>query len=126
MKDFVNPALLLIIIVLMVFRVAADTLSTADHLTVILLTLCVTVVLVDGALGLARALTRRPSVWLVLWAGVFFVLACFVWTLRNTYSMGGGFGEERQAYQQLYQTQRENPLVRDDEGENLLTRAAAL
>lgn len=126
MKDFVNPALLLIVIVLMVFRVAAETMAQADDLSVILLTICVTAVLVNGALGLARALTRRPSVKSVLWAGVFFVMGCMAWVLRSTYSGQWGVGEERQAYRELCEKQRENPLARDEEGENLLTRAAAL
>lgn len=126
MKDFVNPALLLVVMVLMVFRVVAETTAQADDLTVIMLAICVTAVLVNGALGLARALTRRPSVKPVLWAGVFFVLGCLVWVLRFSYSAELGVGEERQAYRELCEKQQENPLARDEEGENLLTRAAAL
>lgn len=126
MKDFVNPTLLLIVIGLMVYRVVAEAPATSDSLSLILLTVCVTAVMVNGALGLARALTRRPSVKSVLWAGAFFVLGCLAWTMRHVSPIYLGSGEERQAYQDLYQTQRENPLERDSEGENLLTRAAAL
>lgn len=125
MKDFVNPLLLLVLIVLLVFRLAMGPGAQADWLSVSMLTICVTAVVVDGILGLARALMRRSSVRLVLWAGVFFVFACFVWTLRNTYA-GTGNGEERQAYRELRDKQSENPFERDAEGENLLTRAAAL
>lgn len=124
MKDFVNPLLLLIVITLMVCRVAAETPDMADVLLLSLLTVCVTAVLVDGAVGLARALARRPSIKPVLWAGVFFVLGCFSWTLRDVCPFD--YGEEQQVYQELVRTSKQNPLERDADGENLLTRAAAL
>lgn len=123
MKDFVNPALLFIVIALIAFRVVADGEETASALDISLMTICVTGVVVDGALGLARALARRPSVKNVMWAGGFFVLGCFAWTLRSINILPG---EEKLAYQEMYQTHRQNPLQRDEEGENLLTRAAAL
>lgn len=123
MKDYVNPILLLLVIILMACRVAVGSESTADMLNILLLSLCVTLVLVNGALGLARALARRPSVAVILWAGVFFVMGCFSWTLN---SISGVLSEEQQAYQELYQQSRDNPLERDAEGESLFTRAASL
>lgn len=124
MKDFVNPVLLLVVIVLMVCRVAVDTPEAADALMVSLFTVCATAVLVDGALGMARALARRASIRLVLWAGVFFVLGCFSWTLKDLACVERS--EEQQVYQELVRTQSSNPLERDAEGESMLTRAAAL
>lgn len=123
MKDYVNPILLLLVIVLMACRVVVDSESTADILHILLLSSCVTLVLVNGALALARALARRPSVTGVLWAGVFFVMGCFSWTLN---SISGVLSEEQQAYQELYKQNLDNPLAPDAEGESLLTRAAAL
>lgn len=126
MKDFVNPVLLLVVIVLMVWHVVAESDAAADALEVSLLTICVTGVVVDGSLGLARALSRRPAVRSVVWAGVFCVFGCFGWVLCSEGSARHTAGEERQAYRELYRTQLANPLARDAEGENLLTRAAAL
>lgn len=123
MKDYVNPLLLVVVFGLMACRVVAESDEAVNLLDVSLLSICVTGVVVDGALGLARALAKRPSVRSVVWAGVFFVLACFAWTLQSVYLP---LGEEQQAYREMKETKRQNPLERDAEGENLLTRAAAL
>lgn len=121
MKDYVNPVLLVVVVMMMACRAVEGADAIANKLDIALMTLCLTCVLVNGALGLARALTHRPSVGAVLWAGCFFVLGCVVWTLPTA-----DMNEEQVAYRELYQAQRENPLARDAEGENLLTRAAAL
>lgn len=123
MKDYVNPVLLVAVIVLMACRMVAESEEVAGMLDVSLLTICVTGVVVGGAMGLARALTHRASLRCVLWAGGFFVLGCFAWTLRQ---VNIGPGEERRVYREAYETQRQNPLARDEEGETLFSRAAAL
>lgn len=123
MKDYVNPVLLLIVIILIACRTIAETPAAADALDLALWTLCATAVLTNGALGLARALSKRPSVFSIIWAVVFFITGCFVWTMRSAEAEPS---EEQQRYRELSATHLNKPLERDSEGENLLTRAAAL
>lgn len=120
MKDYANPVLLLAVIVLMACRASAESEMTAAQLDMWILTLCVTGMLVDGALALARALSHRPSLMSVVWAVAYLVLGCCTWAMSTV-----PMGEEQEAYRQLSQTQQD-PLARDAEGESLLTRAAAL
>lgn len=121
MKDYVNPVLLLAVIILMACRATAETAAVVNRLEIWILTLCVSEVLVNGALALARALTHRPSLMSVVWAMTFLVLGSCTWAVREMPT-----DEEMQAYQELYATHQQNPLARDAEGETLLTRAAAL
>ena len=123
MKDYVNPMLLAVVLVLMACSLVAEADETIEVLQLSVLTLCATGALVDGTLGLARALSRRASVGCVVWGGVFFVLGCVAWALS---SMSFEASEEQQAYKELRREQPQNPLQRDAEGENVFTRAAAL
>ena len=120
MKDYANPILLLIVIALIALRAMSGSESMADQLDLWLLALCVTGMLVDGALGIARALARRPSLMSVVWAVCFLALGCCIWAMRVM-----PVGDEQLAYMQQSQ-ENPDPLSRDDEGETLFSRAAAL
>lgn len=120
MKDYVNPALLLLVIILMACR--AYTISDASFhaLDVWILALCVTAMLVDAALALAKALSRRPAAMNVIWAAAFLVIGSSAWAMRAI-----PLSDEQIAFHDQNRT-GQDPLARDAEGECLLTRAAAL
>ena len=120
MKDYANPALLLAVVILLACQTTADTEATANLVNVWILALCVTGMLVDGALALAKALAHRPSLMSVVWAVAFMILGSCAWAMRLA-----PVSDEQAAYrEQLHAVQ--DPLARDAEGETLLSRAAAL
>lgn len=118
MKDYANPLLLLVVIILMACRAYAEP-GTAAQLDVWLFTLCITGMLVDGALALAKALTRRPSLMSVVWSVAYLILGCCNWAMQSI-----PLSEEQAIFQE--QQAAADPLARDAEGETLLSRAAAL
>lgn len=120
MKDYANPVLLLVILVLMACQGAVETAESQNVLEVWVVALCLTGLLVDGALALAQALTRRRPLMCVVWAVVFLVMGCCAWTLRSM-----PLNDEQLAYQEQ-KCATSDPLARDAEGETLLSRAAAL
>lgn len=122
MKDYANPILLLAVVILMASRAFAPSEALRDTLDMWLLAICATGMLVDGALALARALSRRPSLMCVVWSVSFLMLGCCTWAMRAM-----PVSEDEAAYQQLSQGEgMQDPLARDDEGETLFSRAAAL
>lgn len=120
MKDYANPLLLLVVIVLMACRGVADAEATAGHLDAWILSLCVTGVLVDAALALAKSMAHRPSLMNVVWSVAFLILGSCAFALRSV-----PLSEEQTAFLQQY-NDRQDPFARDAEGETLFTRAAAL
>ena len=121
MKDYANPILLLTIIILMACRSVAETEEIVNALEVWIFILCVSGMLVNGALALAKAMARRRPLMAAVWAVSYMLLGSCAWVMREA-----PVGEEVQAYRELYETHRQNPLERDAEGETLFTRAAAL
>lgn len=85
-----------------------------------LIALCTTAVVVNGALALAGALVRRRVLMQVVWATVFLMIGCGIWAVRFM-----PLGEEETAFRREAQRQ-DDPFARDEEGECLFTRAAAL
>lgn len=120
MKDYVNPLLLLAVIVLMACRGVAETADDAAVSGTWAAALCVTAVLVDGALALASALARRRPLMYVVWSVSFLVLGCCIWAMPPVDD-----SQEAEAYREQ-QRAATDPLARDAEGETLLSRAAAL
>lgn len=120
MKDYANPLLLLIIVMMMSCRAFSEAEDVTNQLDMWLLVLCVTGMLVDAALGLARALTHRAPLMSIVWAVTFLILGCCAWATRAMPQQ-----EEQLAYRRLSENQQ-GPLTPDEEGESLLTRAAAL
>lgn len=119
MKDYANPALLLAVVGLMTYRTMTDD-ESAGATDAWVLALCVTGVLVNAALAVSKAITHRRMLLNVVWAGVLLVIGSCAWALRYA-----PLDEESLAYHELSR-HAADPLARDDEGENLLTRAAAL
>lgn len=121
-RDYVNPLLLLVVVLLLACRVASETPEAASRLTVCLLVLCVTALTVNAALAVARALSRRRALMSVVWAVVFLVLASCVLAVPGMEREEGA-----DAFLRLEEEYRlsGNPQVRDEEGNSLLALAAA-
>lgn len=120
MKDYANPLLLLLVIVLMACYTTADSPELQGPLYVWILALCTTGFVVDGALALAKALTHRRALMNVVWSVSYLVLGCCAWGMN-----AAPLTEEQMLYREQRQAEQ-NPLVRDAEGETLFARAAAL
>lgn len=120
MKDYANPLLLLGVIALMACRSAADSPEAADMLSVWTITLCLTALVVDTCLALAKALTHRRALMSSVWAVSFLIMACCAWRMHTAQ-----LSDDMLAYREGQRT-AQDPLARDAEGETLLTRAAAL
>lgn len=116
MRDYANPVLLLVVMVVIGCCMTSDAGASGSWA----LALCATGVVVNGALAVARSMTHRPSLMSVVWAVVYLVLGSCVWVLCTVPGQ-----EELGIYQEQVRAQQ-NPLDRDAEGETLLARAAAL
>lgn len=82
MKDFYNPLLMLVIVVLLACRISGA--GDSGNMELWALVLCSTGFLVDGALAVARALSRRPAVMPMVWSVVYLITGCCVWVMITT------------------------------------------
>ena len=126
MKDITNPILLLIVIALLSWKVSMG-IETNAKVEIALLTLCVTGFVVNGLLGIARALARRKALMSVVWSVVFLIFCSCSWvTLRQEKD----YREELAAYNELnakWQQEHTTPFTLvDREGRSLLELAAIL
>ncbi len=131
MKALVNPLLMLIGVLLLAAAVCASgaEASRADALYACGLGLCATCTIVNGALGLARALTKRPSLPCVGWAVGFLVIGCCAWAvLRNDAALGVS-GEERTVLADRVKAWKAgecDAYATDENGDSVLILAAGL
>lgn len=126
MKDYVNPLLLLIVIALLSWKVSVG-IETPAAVEVWMLTLCATAFVVNGLLGIARALANRKAIMSVVWSCVYLVFCSCAWvTLRQEKD----YRAEIDAYNELnarWQQGHCNPYTLvDEEGRTLLDLAAIL
>lgn len=126
MKDYANPLLLLIILALLSWKVSLG-IETPSAVEIWLLTLCVTGVIVNGLLALARAMAQRKAFMAVVWSAVYLVVCSGAWvTLRQE----KGYRAEIAAYNELnikWQDEGKDPFsLYDEEGRSLLELAAIL
>ena len=121
-RDYVNPLLLLAVVLLLACRAVSETPEAVSCLTAWLLALCVTALTVNAALAVARALSHRRALMSVVWAVVFLILASCVLVAPG---MEREEGED--AFLRLVEEYRlsGNPQVKDEEGNSLLALAAA-
>ncbi len=132
MKPFLNPLLFVLCILLPVFgyAVAAPGEEGGGTLDTWVLTLCLLGVIINGTLGVARALTARPSVQSFGWAVGFLVLGSVVWVLvSGGGSAAGVSAQERAALHRQAEAWKAGDLsayVPDENGDSLLTLAAGL
>lgn len=124
MKDYANPFLLLVVVALFALLLQAPSgEGGAVDPALWLLVLCATGCVVNGALCLSRALTRRSALACAVWSLGYLVLGCAAWVHISR-------GDEadaalRAGYADL-RAVTENPTQTDAAGECLLTYAAAL
>lgn len=125
MKDYANPLLLLIVIALLSWKVSVG-IETPNSVEVWLLTLCATGFVVNGLLGIARALANRKALMSVIWSVVYLVFCSCSWvTLRQEKD----YRAELKAYNELNAQWQDgkNPFsLVDAEGRSLLELAAIL
>ncbi len=130
MKAFANPLLLVICILLLVFAAAVaagEPGRLAAESWVMLL--CLVAVVVNGTLGLARALTRRPSLMSMGWAVVFLIFACAVWVMASDDASFSVSSQERTLLKQrvkAWKTGAQDPYELDEQGDCVPVLAAGL
>lgn len=126
MKDYVNPLLLLIVIALLSWKVSVGV-ETPTAVEVWMLTLCATGFVVNGLLGIARALSNRKSIMNIVWSMVYLVFCSCAWV---TVRQEKDYRLEVEAYNELnskWQQGHQNPYTLvDAEGRSLLELAAIL
>lgn len=83
MRDYANPTLLLIVVGMFAWGVSGTT-GNGDAIAISTMGLCITAFMVNGALALARALTRRPSLMCVVWSVAYLILSGCAWVMWNS------------------------------------------
>lgn len=124
MRDYVNPLLLLVIVVLLACRVSG--VGEVGLLDGWVLGLCVSALVVNGALCLARLLARRRALMSTVWATVYLILGSCAWVLHG--AAADMADEELTAYVALEQAfqQGGSPFAVDADGDSYFTAAASL
>ena len=126
MKDFVNPLLLLIVIVLLSWKISAG-MEAPSTVEVWLLTLCATGFAVNLLLCIAQLLTKRKSLMSFVWCTVHIIFFCCAWVVLGQEK---DYRDEAEAYNALnakWEQGKVNPYVLvDDDGRSLLELAAIL
>ncbi len=131
MKAFLNPLLLVVCILLLAFGYVADSSGqgAAPAVETWVLTLCLLGVIINGTLGVARALTARPSVQAIGWAVGFLIFGCTIWALVSADSLESLSAQERARLHeqvQAWEAGQLEPWVADENGDSIITLAAGL
>lgn len=123
MRDYVNPLLLLVIVVLLACR--AGGVGEGGLLDGWVLALCVTAFVVNGALCVARLLAHRRALMSTVWSTVYLILGSCAWVLHGAADLTN---EEQAAYAALEQACRQggSPYEVDADGDSFFTLAASL
>lgn len=130
MKVFANPILLLIVMALLTWKIIGTEVAEDNPLLqpdIWVLCLCVTGCVVNGALSIAKALTHRAPLMGVVWSVMFLVLGCCAWVVV-THGDAASRADERAyaAMKEAWHSQQAEPYAVNDEGQSLITLAAAL
>lgn len=125
MKDVFNPLVLLVILLALAMRVTNADSEMATTLDLMMLTLCAVCGILSLVLGVARMMVRRRALMPIVWAVVYLIVGCCVWTISFKKPEQG---EERASYLALTTQYRAegNPMIRNEEGDSLPALAAAL
>ena len=117
-RDFYNPLLLLIIIILLACRISH--VGDAGSIEVWVMGLCATGFALDGSLSMARAMTQRPAIMNVVWAVVFLLVGCCTWVMAT--SNQGAEEEELAEYRAMYANYKQdgNVNARNENDDTLL------
>ncbi len=131
MRAFVNPLLFIICILLFAFGYATS--SSGDGGAGVseswVLTLCLLGTIINGTLGVARAMTQRPAMANIGWAVGFLVAGCVVWSLVSGERVESVSAQERvllEKQAEAWYGGRLNPYELDENGDGVLVLAAGL
>lgn len=122
MRDFVNPSLLSLVVVLVACRVACGG-AVADTCGLCILVVCCTAFVTDLALGLARAFFHRPALMKVVWAMVFLSVGSTVFLFPHR--VARETDPEEETLQTLLFRYRKDPSFAQGEEMNELVITAA-
>ncbi len=125
MKAFVNPLLFLVCILLLVF----SALPSGGGVAFWGLLLCVVAIITNGTLGVARALTGRPSIGSLAWAVGFLVFGSMVWVLISAEGGESQSAQERALLEQRvagWKAGQLDPYALDENGDGVVTLAAGV
>ncbi|MBQ9829020.1 MAG: ankyrin repeat domain-containing protein [Akkermansia sp.] len=126
MKDFANPLLLLIIIILLSWKISTG-METPASVEVWLLTLCATGFAVNLLLCVAKLFSKRKSLMSFVWCTVHIIFFSCAWVVLRQEK---DFRDEVKAYNALnsrWEQEKADPYqLRDEEGRSLLELAAIL
>ena len=128
MKLLVNPLLLLVCIILMAFGTSDAVSADSLRLELWVLALCLMAVIINGALGLARALARRASLVSIGWAVVFLIFGGATWMLMSEQEPGSVSSQERHTLHERMKNWRAggDPYALDENGDCVPVLAAGL
>lgn len=126
MRDYANPVLLLVVIVLLSVKVSFG-LETPSSVEVWLMTLCTTGLVVNALLCTARLLAKRKPIMPFVWSSVYLILVSCSWVILRQEK---DYTQEIQSYQVLrgqWERDKANPFtLRDEEGHTLMELATIL
>lgn len=126
MKDFINPLLLLIVIVLLSWKISTG-LETPSYVEVWLLTLCATGFAVNLLVCIARMLAKREALMTFVWCTVHIIFFSCAWVVLRQEK---DYRQELNAFNALnikWEQDKINPYkLADEEGRSLLELAAIL
>lgn len=126
MRDYANPVLLLVIIVLLSLKVSLG-LETPSAVEVWLMTLCTTGLVVNALLCAARLLAKRKPIMPFVWSSVYLILVSCAWVILRQEK---DYQHEIQAYQVLHakwEKEKQNPFtLQDEDGHTLMELATIL
>jgi len=123
MRDYINPLLLLVIVVLLALRVSgAGDVAVYDMW---LLVLCVTALLVNGALMVARSISRRRALMSAVWSVVYLLLGSCAWVLSGDETISD---EELVVYRAMEEAWRQGggAFAVDENGDSFFVVAASI
>lgn len=122
MRDFVNPLLLLIVVALLACSVSG--VGSAAVSDAWIPALCVTAFIVNAALAVARAVSRRHALMSVVWSMVYLVVGGCAWVMAGH----DAADDEMESFCGLEAAYREggDPLAADENGDCLFTVAASV
>ncbi len=131
MKAFLNPLLLVICVLLLAFGYASSASGEegGSLAETWVLTLCLLGAIINGTLGVARVLTRRPAVACIAWAVGYLLFGSMAWVFVSGESTPSLSAQERALLEkkvEAWQAGQLDPYAPDDNGDSVLTLAAGL
>ncbi len=125
MRDVFNPMILLLVLLLLATRVTSGDGEMTAMLDMLMLTVCTVCMVVCLVLGVARMLVHRRALMPIVWALVYLIVGCSVWSISFQQPEEG---EDTVALRQLQAAYAAggNPWAQNEEGDTLPELAAAM